>query len=118
MLGKALVDRLVDLLPHVAGEALPALAAGGGQLLDAFLFKACPQFGLAPPLLAIALLPLAQLTVKGAVVLAVAGRQKVGNAHVHADYWGRGSVWTANHLIVAEGEPPAIPTLVERHAAY
>src|SRR5712692_8332654 len=35
--GKALVDGAVDRLPHMAGEALPAPACGGGELLDALL---------------------------------------------------------------------------------
>src|SRR5947209_9811979 len=33
VLGKALVDRVVDLLAHMAGEALTASARGGGKLL-------------------------------------------------------------------------------------
>ena len=40
VLGKALVDCAVDRLPHVPGEPLPALAAGRGKLLDAFLLQA------------------------------------------------------------------------------
>ena len=39
VLAKALVDRPVDRLPHVAGEPLPALTARGGELLDAFLLQ-------------------------------------------------------------------------------
>ena len=88
VLGKALVDRAVDLLTHMAGEPLPALAARGGELLDPFLLQALAQFGLAPPLLPVALLSLAQFPVKGAVVLAGTGREEVGDAHIHADHRG------------------------------
>ena len=40
VLGKALVDRPVNRLPHVAGEALSCAAARGGKLLDPFLLQA------------------------------------------------------------------------------
>ena len=39
VLGKALVDRAVDLLAHVAGEPLSALAARGGEFLGPLLFQ-------------------------------------------------------------------------------
>jgi len=113
---KALVDRAVDLLAHMASQALPALAAGGGELFDPFLFEACPQFGLAPPLLAVALLPLSEFAMKGAVVLPFAGGQEVGDAHVHADHRGRWGGVDRDDLVVGERHPPAIIALVERHA--
>ena len=59
VLGKALVDRAVDLLAHMTGETLPALTAGRREFLDAFLFQALAQFGLAAALLPVALLSLA-----------------------------------------------------------
>ena len=71
MLGKTLIDRPVDLLAHMPDKALPARAAGGGKLLHTFLFQALAQLGLAPPLLAVALLPLSEFAVKGAIVLPV-----------------------------------------------
>src|SRR5712692_5586936 len=77
MLGETLVDRPVDLLADVAGETLPALAAGGGELLDPLLFQAFAELGLAAAFLAVALLPLAELAVKRAVVLACTGGQEV-----------------------------------------
>src|SRR6266567_5014057 len=111
-----MVDGAVDLLPYMPGQTLPAFAAGRGKLLDAFLFQARPQFGLAPPFLAVALLPFTQFAVKGTVVLAVAGRQEVGDPHIHANHRGRGFCAYWNDLIVTEGQPPPIGTLVERDA--
>src|SRR6266849_5973609 len=102
MPGKALVDGAVDLLAYMAGETLPTLAAGGGQLLRPFLLQASAQLGLAPPLLAVALLPLSEFAVKGAVVLAVAGGDEVGDAHVHANHRGRRRGLYRNHLIITE----------------
>src|SRR5260370_33017284 len=116
MLSKALVDRPVDLLAHVAGEPLPALAAGGGKLLGPFLFQALAQLGFAPSLLAVALLPFSQFAVKGAVVLAVAGGEEVGDTHIHPDHRGRRPGLDGDHLVVAQRQPPAITALVERHA--
>src|SRR5450759_370350 len=83
---KALVDRPVDFLAHMANKPLPTPGAGGGKLLDALLLQALAQLGLAPPLLPVALLSLPELTVKGAVVLAVAGGQEVGNPNIHANH--------------------------------
>ena len=40
VLSKALVDRAVDRLPHMAGETLPALAARRRELLDPFFLQA------------------------------------------------------------------------------
>ena len=117
VLGKALVDRAVDRLPHVAGEPLPALATRGGELLDPFLLQTSAQFGLAPPLLAVALLPLPQFAVEGAVMLAVARGEEVGDAHVHADYRGRRRSVNRDDLVVTECQPPAISALVEGDAA-
>ena len=116
VLGKALVDRTVDLLAHVAGEALPALAARGGKLLDALLLQAPAQFGLAPPLLAVALLSITELAMKGAVVLAVTCRDEVGNAHIHADHRGRGISLDGHDLVITQGQPPPAIALVEGHA--
>ena len=42
VLSKALVDRL----PHVPGEPLPALAARGGEVFEPFLFEACRSLAL------------------------------------------------------------------------
>src|SRR5258708_5137513 len=85
VLGKALVDRAVDLLAHMAGETLPRAAARGGKLLDAFLLQAPAQLRLAPPLLPVTLLSLPQFAVKGAIVLASPGRDEVRNPDIHAD---------------------------------
>ncbi len=116
MPGKALVDRPVDLLTDVTGEALPASACGGGQLLDPFLHQALAPLGLAPPFLPVALLSLSQFAVKGAIVLAGACGQEVGDAHVHPDHRGRwrGLYW--NHLVVGESQPPVIASLVQSNA--
>src|SRR2546426_12374200 len=103
MPGKTLIDRAVDLLTDVAGETLPALAAGGGKLLDPFLFQTLAEFGLASPFLAITFLSCAETPVKGAVALAVAGGEKVGNADVHADHRSRWRGLDGNHLIIAQG---------------
>src|SRR5216683_8000210 len=89
VLSKALVDGAVDLLAYMAGETLPASACGGGQLLRPFLLQASAQLGLAPPLLAVALLTLSEFAVEGAVVLAGACGQEVGDAHVHPDHRSR-----------------------------
>ena len=115
VLGKALVDRAVDLLTHVPGEALPAFAACGGELLHPFLLQTRAQFGLAPSLLAVALLSLLELSVKGAVVLAVARRDEVGDAHIYADHRGRGFGLAGNLLVIRERQPPAVTAPVERH---
>src|SRR5260370_27978597 len=116
VLGKALVDCAVDRLPHVPGEPLPALAAGRGKLLDAFLLQARAQLRLAPPLLPVALLSLAQFAVEGAVVLAVARRHEAGDAHVHADHRGRWGGVYRDFLVITEGQPPAISALAESRA--
>jgi len=116
VLFKALVDRPVNRLPHVAGEPLPALAARGGELFDPFLLQAPAQLRLAPPLLAVALLPLAQFAVKGAVVLAVAGRDEVRNPDIHANHRGRRRGVDRDDLVVGERQPPAISALVEGDA--
>src|SRR5258708_6884181 len=81
---KALVHRPVNRLPYVGGEPLSALAARGGEFFHPFLLQARAQLRLASPFLPIALLPLPQFAVKGAVVLAVACRQDVCDAHVPA----------------------------------
>jgi hypothetical protein len=117
MFGEALVDRPVDLLAHVAGQALPTSACGRGQLLDPFLLQAFAELLLAPAFLAVALLPLSEFAVKGAVVLPVAAGQEVGNAHIYADHRGRWRSLYPDHPMVTEGQPPAIPAFVERHAA-
>ncbi len=117
VLGEALVHRPVDRLAHMAGQALPTLAAGGGQLLDSFLLQALAQFGLASSFLSVALVSISQLAVKGAIMPPVAGGQEIDNAHVHAHHRGTRFCVDCNHLIVAEGQPPAIIALVEDHAA-
>src|SRR5438105_2699044 len=116
MLGKALVDCPVNLLAHMASEALSALAAGRGEFLDAFLFQAIAEFGLAAAFLAVTLLAFSQFAMKGAVVLAIRSSHKVSNAHIHADHRGLWFSLERNDFIVGEGQPPAIPTLVEDHA--
>jgi hypothetical protein len=116
VLSKALVDRAVDLLAHMAGETLPALATGRREFLDTFLLQARAQLRLAPPLLAVALLSFPEFAVKGAVVLAGTGRQEVGNAHIHADHRSRRGCVDRDLLVITEGHPPAITTLVEGHA--
>src|SRR5438270_813976 len=100
----------------MTGQALPALATSGGQFLGPFLFEALAQFGLAAPLPAVALVPLTQLAVEGAVVPPVASGQEVGDAHVYPDHRGRGRSLDADHLVVTESQPPERPALVERHA--
>jgi hypothetical protein len=115
VLFKALVDCPVNRLPHVPGEPLPALAAGGGELLDASLLQALAQLRLAPPLLPVALLPLSEFAMEGAVVLPVAGRQEVGNPNIHADHRGRRRGVDQDDLVVGERQPPAISALVEGH---
>jgi len=100
----------------MAGEPLPAPAAHGGKLLDAFLFQALAQFGLAPPLLPVALLSVAQLAVKGAIMFAVAGGEEVGNAHIYAHNRGSWLRMNLHDFIVAEGKPPLTSPLVESHA--
>ncbi|GAC1351004.1 MAG: hypothetical protein NVSMB27_38970 [Ktedonobacteraceae bacterium] len=87
MLGKALIDRAVDLLTDVAAETFPA-PASRREFLDPVLFEALAQFGFAPPFLAVALLSLSELAMKRAVVLARAGGHKVGNADIYADHRG------------------------------
>ncbi len=86
MLGKTLIDRPIYLLTDVPAEPLTALATGGRKLLDPLLFETLAQLRLAPPLLTITFLSLSQFAVKGAVVLARTGRDKVGNAHIHANH--------------------------------
>src|SRR5712691_5067025 len=58
MLGKALVDRAIDLLTDVAGKTFPALAAGRREFLDTLLLQALTELGLAPPFLSVTFLPL------------------------------------------------------------
>ena len=77
VLSKALVDRAVDLLAHMAGETLPALAAGRWEFRDPLLLETLAQPGLAAAFLPVALLSLSEFPVKGAVVLAGTGRQEV-----------------------------------------
>src|SRR5712692_1011536 len=85
MLGKTLVDRTVDLLTDMADKALAASAPGGGQFLHPLLLEVRPQFGLASSLLAVPLLSLAQLAVKGAIVFAGTRRYEVGDAHINSN---------------------------------
>src|SRR5260370_4422176 len=113
---KALVHRPVDRLPYVAGEPLSALAARGGEFFHPFLLQALAQLRLAPPFLPVALLPLPQFAMKGAVVLPVAGGQEVGDAHVYADHRGRRHGVYRDDLVVGERQPPAISALVARDA--
>src|SRR6266496_3305150 len=116
VLGKALIDRAVDLLTDMAGKTLPRPATGGGKLLDPLLFQALAQLRLAAALLPVALLALSQLAMKGPVVLAGRGGHEVGDAHIHAVHRGRwrGLYW--DDLIITEGQPPAVPALVEGDA--
>ena len=117
MLSKALIDRPVDLLLHVPDQALPTFAAGGGKLGDALLFQACALLRLAPPLLPIPLMPLAQFAIEHPVVLAIAGREEVGKTHIHPDHRSIRVGVNRHDLIVGQGQPPdAILTFIERHA--
>ena len=88
VLGKAPIHRPVDLLFDMPDEALPTLAARRGKLFDPFLFQALAQFRLAAALLPVALLSFPQLAVECPVVLAVAGGEKVGDAHVYPNHRG------------------------------
>ena len=54
---------------------------------------------------------------KGTVVLAGAGGDEVGSAHVDADDLSIRRGLDCYHLVIAQGEPPIILTLVELHAA-
>src|SRR5260221_236606 len=94
-----------------------ALAAGRGKFLAPFLLQALAQLRLAPPLLPVALLSFPEFAVKSAVVLAVAGRQEVGNPNIHADHRGRRGGVYRDDLVVGERQPPAIAALVEGDAA-
>ncbi len=116
VLSKALVDCSVDFLAHMAGQALSRAAARGGKLLDAFLLQALAQLRLTSPLLPVALLSLSEFAVKGAIVLAGTGRDEVRNPDVYADHRGRWGGVYRDFLVITEGQPPAITTLVERHA--
>ncbi len=114
---QTLIDRTIDLLTHVSCQALSTPAAGGGELFYALLFEARPQFGFAAALLSITLVAVSQFAAKGAVVLAVARGQKVGDTHVYPDHRGSGLGMDLYPLIVGEREPPALPAFVERHTA-
>ncbi len=92
---------------------MPALAASGGKCLDPFLFETLAQLGFAPPLLPVALLPLTQFAMKGAVVLARARGHKVGNPHIDANHRRRWLSLDWYHLIVTECQPPTSVTLIE-----
>src|SRR5450755_1065062 len=110
------IDRTIDLLAHMMHEPLPALAARGGQLLHALLFEARSQFGFAAALLAVTLLSLTQVAVKGAVVLTVAACQEVSDADINADHLGIWLGLDSDLLIIGESEPPAIGAPVQSHA--
>src|SRR5690348_16564393 len=113
MLSKARIHRTVDLLTHMTSKALPASACGRRQFLDAFLFEAFAQFGLAASSFSVALLPLTQLAVKGAVVLPVAAGNKVGNADIEADHRSSGFGMNRHGFIVRKRQPPFILALIE-----
>jgi hypothetical protein len=104
MLGKTLVDCVVDPLTDMTGETLPASACGGGEFLDPFLFQALAQLRLAPPFLAVVLLALSQFAMECPVVLSSAGGDKVGNTRINTDHRGR---WRGLHAHDFIRPPPA-----------
>ena len=61
------VDRPVDLLPHMATEALATGTARRGKLGDPLFLETGPQFGLPPALFPIAFLTAGELTMKTAI---------------------------------------------------
>jgi hypothetical protein len=114
MLAIELVDRPVDLLPHGARQLGTARR---GQALNPFLLQARLQLGFAAALLAVALVALGEIALKGAIVLAGRGGEEVGDAHIHSH---RGRVrrgLEGNLLLIGEREPPAIRFAQQRHAA-
>src|SRR5207244_587914 len=90
VLVKALVHRSIDLLTHIANQALPALTPGRRKPRDALLLQTFAELRLPPSLLAVALLPFAQFAVKRPIVLPGAGGEEVSNADINAD---NGSIW-------------------------
>src|SRR5437660_7112899 len=84
---KAQVDCPVDRLVDLANEPLSCLTGGGWQLVlwHAFLFQTRSQLRLPPAFFAVPLLAVAQLPMKRSVLLAIGGRDKVGDAHINAD---------------------------------
>ncbi len=97
-------------MPH---ETLPALTAGRGEFLDAFLLQALAQLGFAPPLLPVTLLSLSKFAMKGAIVLARTGGEQVGNADIDANHRSIGFGLQRDYLVVGKRQPPPTVTLVE-----
>lgn len=116
---KTEINRPIDLLPHVTGQTLPCRAGRGRELAlrRAFLFQALSELGLPAPFLPIALLPLAQFSVEGAVLLAVRSGDEIGNADINADHRCSGRRCYGDHFIIREGEPPGAVPAIERDTA-
>src|SRR5712692_7558749 len=83
MLGKALIDRSIDLLTDMSDKLLPASACGRREFLDPLLFQALAQLGLASSFLAVAFLSFEQFAVYGAIVFAGTRSYEVGDAHLN-----------------------------------
>ena len=61
------VDRPVNLLPHMATEALATGTAGRRELGDPLFFETGPQFGLPPAFFSIAFLTAGELAMETAI---------------------------------------------------
>src|SRR5450755_1247061 len=106
----------INLLTHMPCKTPPAFTASRRKLLHTLLFKTRSQFGFAAALLPVTLLSLAQLAMKSSVVLAVARREKVGNAHIDTDHRGSCLGLYGDYLVIGEREPPAVSPLVQGRA--
>ena len=116
-ISKALIHRVVDLLPDMTDQSPSATTAGGWQLLAPFLLQARSQFGFASAFGSIPLVTRTQVFMERAIVLASAGRDEIGDAHIDANH--RCIRWRLHEMfcIVGEREPPHAVTLIELHAA-
>ena len=82
-INETLVNGTINLLLDMPKKFLPGAAAGGWQGRRAFFLQTRPQLGLSATLGTIPLVPGTQVLVECAVVLARAGGDEVGNAHIN-----------------------------------
>ncbi len=110
-----LIHCIVDFLLDMPDQPLPGTTAGRWQLLHTFLLQAGAQFRFPAALGSIPFVARTQIFVEGAVVLARAGRDEVGDAHVNAHDRRIGWRLHGHFLIVGEREPPQSLALIELH---
>src|SRR5262245_19046520 len=113
MVGKKNVHSTVDFLSYMPSQALIAQRRQARQALP---LEAGAQLGLAPSFLTVALMPLRQLAVEGAVAFSSRGSQEVRNPDIHPDnrrFVGGG--WS-NVFVHRQRQPPTTNLAGQRDA--